>query len=173
MLQGLLEDRFQLKIHREIREGSVYELTVAKGGPRLKPGSCVSFDPNHLPRQTAPGEAEINYCGRMTRGGDDSRRTMDGKGVDLVPTVGLLEPSLTGFLSDALDTTVINKTGLTGAFDFHLEWAPQRTSDVPADDSSAPSIFTAVKEQLGLKLESGKGPVEFLVIDHAEKPSEN
>jgi uncharacterized protein (TIGR03435 family) len=125
MLQALLEDRFQLKIHREIREGSVYELTVAKGGPRLKTGSCVPFDPNHLPRQTAPGEVPVNYCGRMTQGGDASRRTVDGKGVDIVPTIGLLAPSLTGFLSDALDRTVINKTGLTGAFDFHLEWAPQ------------------------------------------------
>ncbi len=174
MLQGLLEDRFQLKIHREIREGAVYELTAAKGGPRLKPSSgCVPFDPNHLPRQTAPGEATVNYCGRVTRGGDDSRRTVDGKSVDIVPTIGLLAPSLTGFLSDALDRTVIDKTGLTGAFDFHLEWAPQRTSDAPSDDLGAPSIFTAVQEQLGLRLQAGKGPVEFLVIDHAEKPSGN
>jgi uncharacterized protein (TIGR03435 family) len=174
MLQALLEDKFQLKIHREMREGAVYELTVAKGGARLKPSSgCVPFDPNHLPRQTAPGEVQLNYCGRIARGGGDSRRTVDGMGVDLIPTIGLLEPSLTGFLADALDRTVINKTGLTGAFDFHLEWAPQRTSDVPLDDSGAPSIFTAVQEQLGLRLEAGKGPVEFFVIDHAERPSEN
>ncbi len=173
MLQGLLEDRFQLKIHREIREGSVYELTVAKGGPRLKPGSCVPFDPNHLPRPTAPGEVQVNYCGRMARGGDDSHRTVDGKGVDIVPTIGLLIPSLTGFFSEALDRAVVNKTGLNGTFDFHLEWTPQNTSDVPADNSGAPSIFTAVQEQLGLRLEAGKGPVEFLVIDRAEKPSEN
>ena len=174
MLQALLEDRFQLKIHREIREGAVYELTVAKGGPRLKSSiGCIPFDPNHLPRQTAPGEVQVNYCGGMARGGDDSRRTVDGKGVDIIPAIGLLAPSLTGFLSEALDRTVINKTGLTGAFDFHLEWASQHTSDVPPDDSGAPSIFTAVQEQLGLRLEAGKGPVEFLVIDHAEKPSEN
>ena len=115
----------------------------------------------------------MNYCGRMARGGGGSRRTVDGVGVDIIPTIGLLAPSLTGFLSKALDRTVINKTGLTGAFDFHLEWAPQHTSDVPADDSAAPSIFTAVQEQLGLRLEAAKGPVEFLVIDHAEKPSEN
>jgi len=174
MLQVLLEDRFHLKLHREIREGAVYELTVAKGGPRLKPSSdCVPFDPNHLPRQASPGDTQVNYCGRMARGGDDSRRTLDAKGVDIVPTIGLLLPSLTGFLSEALDRTVINKTGLAGAFDFHLEWAPQRTADVPPDDSGAPSIFTAVQEQLGLRLDAGKGPVEFLVIDHADKPSEN
>jgi len=175
MLQVLLEDRFQLKIHREIREGAVYELTVAKGGPRLKPSSgCVPFDPSHLPRQTAPGEVQVIYCGRMARGGDDSRRTVDGKGVDIIPTIGLLEPSLTGFLSEALDRTVINKTGLTGAFDFHLEWEPQRTSSaLPPDDSGGPSIFTAVQEQLGLKLGTAKGPVEFLVIDRAERPFVN
>lgn len=175
MLQTLLEDRFQLKIHREVREGPVYELTVAKGGPRLKPSSgCIPFDPNHLPRQAAPGEAQVDYCGRMARGGDDSRRTVDGKGVDIIPTIGLLEPSLTGFLSEALDRTVIDKTGLTGAFDFHLEWEPQRTSSASLpDDSGAPSIFTAVQEQLGLKLGAAKGPVEFLVIDRAERPSVN
>jgi uncharacterized protein (TIGR03435 family) len=145
MLQVLVEDRFHFKIHREIREGAVYELTVAKGGTRLKPSSnCVPFDPNHLPRQASPAETQVNYCGRIARGGDDSRRTLDGKGVDIVPTIGLLAPSLTGFLSEALDRTVINKTGLAGRFDFHLEWAPQRTSDVPPDPAGGPSIFTAV-----------------------------
>jgi uncharacterized protein (TIGR03435 family) len=175
MLQALLEDRFQLKIHHEIREGPVYELTIAKGGHRMKPSSgCVPFDPNHLPRQTAPGEVEVNYCGRMSRGGDGLRRAVDGKGVDMIPTIGLLTPSITGFLSEALDRTVVNKTGLTGAFNFHLEWTPQQhASAEQSDDAGGPSIFTAVQEQLGLKLEGGKGPVDFMVIDHAAKPSEN
>jgi uncharacterized protein (TIGR03435 family) len=79
MLQTLLEERFRLKIHREIREGPVYELTIAKGGHRLEPANCVPFDPNNLPRQATPGEAQINYCGRMSRGGDDSHRTLDAK----------------------------------------------------------------------------------------------
>jgi uncharacterized protein (TIGR03435 family) len=92
----------------------------------------------------------------------------------MVPAIGLLVPSLTGFLSEALDRIVINKTGLTGAFDFHLEWTPQRgSSTLQPDDSGAPSIFTALQEQLGLKLAAGKGPVEFVVIDRAEKPSGN
>jgi uncharacterized protein (TIGR03435 family) len=109
----------------------------------------------------------------MSRGGDSSRRTADAIGVEMVPTIGLLTPSLTGFLSEVLDRTVVNKTGLTGAFDFHLEWSPQRTEPLQADDASAPSIFTAIQEQLGLKLEAEKGPVDFLVIDRADKPSEN
>ena len=172
MLQSLLEDRFQLKLHHETREGPVYELVVAKGGHRLKPArGCVTFDPNHLPRQTGPGETQVNYCGRMSRGGDDSRRTAEGTGVDITPTIGLLAPSLTGLLSEMLDRTVINKTGLVGAFDFHLEWAPQLTPVDLANDGR--SIFTAVQEQLGLKLEAAKGPVDFLVIDRAEKPSDN
>jgi uncharacterized protein (TIGR03435 family) len=174
MLQTLLEDRFQLKIHREVREGPVYELTIARGGHRMRPASCIPFDPNHLPRQAAPGEAQVDYCGRMSRGGDGSRRTVDAKGIEMVPAIGLLLPSLTGFLSEELDRAVIDKTGITGAFDFHLEWEPQRTSSaIQTDDSGAASIFTAVQEQLGLKLGAAKGPVEFLVIDRAEKPSEN
>jgi uncharacterized protein (TIGR03435 family) len=174
MLQALLEDRFQLKIHHEIREGPVYELTIAKNGSRLKPSTgCVPFDPNHLPRETAPGEAQVNYCGRMSRGGDGSRSTVEGTGVDMIPRIGLLTPSIVGFLSEALDRTVIDKTGLTGAFDFRLEWAPQRALSEQSDDATAPSIFTAVQEQLGLKLEAGQGPVDYLVIDRAEKPSGN
>ena len=173
MLQSLLEDRFQLKIHHEAREGPVYELAIARVGHRLKAANgCVPFDPNHLPRQTAPGETQVQYCGQMSRGGDDSRRTADGKGVDITPTIGLLTPSLTGLRSEVLNRTVINKTGLTGAFDFHLEWTPEVMSRVQPDNEG-PSIFTAVQEQLGLKLEAAKGPVDFLVIDHAEKPADN
>ena len=174
MLRALLENRFQLKIHHEIREGPVYELTVAKGGYRLKPSrGCVPFDPNQLPRQTAPGEVPVNYCGRMSRGGDASRSMVDGTGVDMSPRIGLLTPSIIGFLSEALDRTVIDRTGLTGAFDFRLEWMPPRASAEQSDNVNAPSIFTAVQEQMGLKLKAGKGPVDYLVIDHAEKPSGN
>lgn len=171
MLQVLLEDRFKLRVHRDVREGSVYDLTVAKAGYRLKAANCVAFDPNHLPRQAAPGEAQVNYCGRMSRGRDGAKRTVDARGVDINPAVGLLVPSLTGLLSDVLERPVINKTGLTGAFDFRLEWADSSTTQ--NDDPGAPSIFTALQEQLGLRLDAAKGPVDFLVIDSAEKPSEN
>lgn len=75
-------------------------------------------------------------------------------------------PGLTFYLSSILERTVIDKTGLTGRFDVHLEYAPQL-------DGDGPSIFTAVQEQLGLKLESAKGPVETLVIDRVERPSAN
>ena len=74
-------------------------------------------------------------------------------------------PDFAGTLSGYTGRIVIDKTGLQGGFDFKFEWSPQ--------DPNAPSIFTAIQEQLGLKLEPAKGPVEFLIIDHAEKPSEN
>jgi uncharacterized protein (TIGR03435 family) len=91
-------------------------------------------------------------------------------------------------LSQQLERTVQDKTGLSGKYDFTLQWTPDeragpmsaatqgggsRSDDAPPPDSSAPSIFTALQEQLGLKLESGKAPVEILVIDHVEAPSEN
>ena len=81
-------------------------------------------------------------------------------------------------LSQQLGGTVVDKTGLTGSYDFTLQWKPaerccQQSEDTPQSDSSGPSIFTAIQEQLGLKLESQKGPVQTLVIDHVEKPSEN
>jgi uncharacterized protein (TIGR03435 family) len=72
-----------------------------------------------------------------------------------------------------LDRTVIDKTGLAGTFDVHLEWAGNPAAVTPSTDASGPSLPIAIQEQLGLKLESAKGPVEFLVIDHAEKPSAN
>jgi len=70
-----------------------------------------------------------------------------------------------------LDRPVTNKTGITGRFDFHLEYA--RDGAAPSDEPPGPSIFTAVQEQLGLKLTPAKGPGEFIVIDHVERPSEN
>ncbi|HEX4134501.1 MAG TPA: TIGR03435 family protein [Bryobacteraceae bacterium] len=173
MLQSLLEDRFHLKVHREIKEGPIYTLMIAKGGPHLKAATCAPFDPNHLPRPAAPDEPAIRYCGRLNRGVNGSRRTLDGEGIGMADSTGPPLQSISGQLSDLLDRTVIDKTGLTGIFDFHLEWTSDQSADAQTDDTSGPSIFTAVQEQLGLKLESGRGPVEYLVIDHVEKPSEN
>ena len=85
---------------------------------------------------------------------------MDGDGPPL--------QSLTGQLGDLLDRPVIDKTGLTGLYDVHLEWASDQL-----DDAASPSIFMAVQEQLGLKLDGGRGPVEYMVIDSADKPAPN
>jgi uncharacterized protein (TIGR03435 family) len=152
MLQDLLEDRFKLKVHRETRELPVFLLTLAKGGPKeFKAGTCVLPDPIKPTVESGP------YCGRnqLLRG------RWDGSNIDLTKVVD--------GLSVLLDRKIIDKTGLTGLFDIHLELPP----DSPSVDDAAPSLNTVLQEQLGLKLESGKGPVEIIVIDHIERPTEN
>jgi len=178
MVQALLADRFKLAFHRETREMPVFFLMAAKGGMKLvepKDGSCVTPGPS-APRAT-PGQPPPNFCGLMRIG---------PKGLDGLK-LGMQQ--LTMFFPDVLGRSVVDKTEFKGTFDVHLEFArdeslaagilrdaaPGGPGGAPPQpgDSSAPSIFTAVQEQLGLKLESGKGPVEVIVIDHAEKPSEN
>lgn len=189
MLQGLLEDRFKLKIHHEAKEGPVYVMTVAKGGSKLQPtkeGSCTPLDMNHLPAPT-PGQPMPNICGnqqiRMVNG---KTVTMKGSGLSMAEWTG-------GMLSDLIGRPVIDKTGLEGKFDIELEMAPDSSMPmfqgmagrggrgdgggdagaVPsASEPEGPTIFMAL-EKLGLKLESAKGPVDTLVIDHVEKPTEN
>jgi uncharacterized protein (TIGR03435 family) len=160
MLQAILEDRFKLKIHWETREVPVYALVVAKSGPRLRPfkeGSCTQIDITQPPPPPLkPGERR---CQMLTtiKGSD---WTMDADAATLEAfskSIGL-----------GLGRRVIDKTGITGQFEFHLVWANENAQE-PSD---AASIFTVV-EQLGLKLEATKGQGEFLVIDSAERPSEN
>jgi uncharacterized protein (TIGR03435 family) len=102
-----------------------------------------------------------------------SRQTIDAYGVGMADLAGPALQGLIGQLSNIVDRTVIDETGLTGAYDFHLEWTTDLSTTSQSDDTTGPSIFTAVQEQLGLKLQSAKGPIEFLVVDHAEKPSGN
>jgi uncharacterized protein (TIGR03435 family) len=154
MLQQLLADRFQLAIHRDQREMSVYTLTVAKGGSKLK-----AADPN------GPGNGA----------GCDHPGVCHFRGEPLVHFARWM-----GFV--VLAKPVNDKTGLEGKFDFDLTWTPDESQfaamgiRVPttADNPNAPpELFTAIQEQLGLKLEPQKVPAEVLVIDHVERPSEN
>ena len=142
-LQRLLADRFQLKVHRETKEMPIYILSLAKGGSKLKA----------LPDDGKPG------------GGLSSRRTDDGKR-ELVAQK-LTAPALTRYLSGQIGRTIIDQSGLTGKYDFKLTWAPDM------GDTTGPSVFTALQDQLGLKLDSSKGPVEVVVVESAQKPSEN
>jgi bla regulator protein blaR1 len=189
MLQTFLRDRFKLKMKRETQELPVYDLMVAKGGLKLahsEERSCTTFkwDRNSPP----PGQSTAISCGAVELTNTRLNHTLDANGMSITRVGGnTLVPSLTTFLSGELDRTVIDKTGLTGLFDFHLEWNRLATARLlgrsPADDPSAnasaspdassPSLFAAVEEQLGLKLEPAKGPVEVLTINHVEKPSEN
>jgi uncharacterized protein (TIGR03435 family) len=167
MLQAILEDRFNLKIHRETKEVSVYELNVAKGGPKLQPfkeGSCIPRQGELLTSPSAAlGEKPCPRFG-FGRGG---QYKIDAQGISLQEFSRI-------HLSSSLGRPVIDKTGIKGLFDFHLEWSGATLSADPtaAPDTTRPSIF-AVLEQLGLRLESAKGPADFLVIDSIERPSEN
>ena len=147
MLKVLLEDRFKLKVHRESKEGTVYLLTVMKGGAKLNPPAHPDQRPgvaalaDTLPGTKIPVEKFQGYNASMS--------------------------VLASNLESVVERPVIDRTGITGPFDFEFSFGPNDSRN-----DGAPSIFTAI-QTLGLKLESGKGPVETLVIDHAEKPSEN
>jgi uncharacterized protein (TIGR03435 family) len=159
MLQALLADRFKLALRRETRELPVYELVAAKNGIKIAPlkeGSCIAPDPQKPP-SSRPGDPPPRLCNnlRMTKGG------IEAVGVDMT--------RLANTLAAALRRTVINKTGFAGVFDLHFEYAPVEDTT----DSTRPSIFTALQEQLGLRIESTKGPVEVLVVDRVQRPSEN
>ena len=169
MMQRLLEDRFQLKIRRETSEGPVYFLTVTRGGAKLHPfteGSCTPWSVPPPPLQ--PG---TKYCGNMING--------------ISSSVEALGSTLEGFcrtLRILLDRPVIDKTGIKGRFDIRVKFPREGTTldglrlngpPQAADPIGPSSIFAALQEELGLKLESGRGPVETLVIDRIERPSEN
>ncbi len=146
MLQSLLADRFQLKIHRETRETPVYDLVVAKNGPKLK--------------QVSP-----DADGRM--GGVIA----NSSGMHLTQSKGTMEQLAHWLSGNGAGRPVFDKTGLTGFYAYTLDWV--RADRIPDSDSNVPSIFNAVQEQLGLKLESAKGPIKVIIVDRAEKPSEN
>ena len=172
MLQVLLEGRFHLKVNRETMDRPVYALTVDKGGLKMQPsqgGSCTPYFMDSPP-PTPPNTPRLVYCDFPRLAGDGINWTLDGTGV----SVGKLANTLS---RSGLDRPVIDRTGLSGGFDLHLKWAGDVPEGAPGSgtvaDPTGVSIFTALKEQLGLKLEATKGPVEVLVIDHVEKPSEN
>jgi uncharacterized protein (TIGR03435 family) len=171
MLQTLLEDRFKLKARRTPKEVPIYELTLSKGGPKFekaKEGSCVPQDLNKM-RQPAPGEPRPTYCGSQTLDRQGQTMVMIAHGMTMEGFAGERLPLMTG-------RPVVDKTGLTGMYDFRLEFALElqgRAPEANADPASAPNVFTAIQQQLGLKLEPAKGSVDILVIDHAERPTEN
>jgi uncharacterized protein (TIGR03435 family) len=158
MLRGVLAERFQLKVRMESKEVPVYALVLARpngqlgAGLRLRQDSCERFVP-------PPGEPDLKgsspLCGYL-RGGQG---TINYRGV---PISSLFRPNVLG----RLDRLVIDRTNLQGIFDIDLTWAVDTTAS-----DNAPSIFTAVQEQLGLKLEPTRAPVEVLVIESAEKPT--
>lgn len=164
MVRGLLADRFKLKVHRETRVLPVYALVVAKGGPKMTPWVQMPAP--------ADGSRPKGWQGLSLEG----RGQLEGRGASLGMFSGVLarQPEIGGRM-------VVDQTGLTGRYDFMLKWTPDtslgmqsaaREGGVPLDPS-APSLFTALQEELGLRLDSTKAPVDMIVIDSAEMPSEN
>jgi bla regulator protein blaR1 len=159
MLRPLLEDRFNLKFHQETKDLPVDALVIAKGGSKMKQSTSDNPIANGL---------------RLMGAGH-----LESKGVSI--------EFLAQVLSRQLGRSVLDETGLTGKYDYTLEWLPDAAPpmagggesgqpgnlNAPPPDSSGSSLFTALQEQLGLKLESQKGPVSVIVIDHIEEPSPN
>ena len=154
MLRQLMTDRFKLAFHREKRELPVYAITIAAGGPKMTKNDS---NPNGLPNLLF-------------------------RGLGMLPASNATLADLAGVMQTAvLDRPVVDKTGLQGRYDFTLQWTPDETQFTqmgvrvppPSPDATAPVLFTAFQEQLGLKLESTKAPVDVLVIDRIDRPSEN
>jgi uncharacterized protein (TIGR03435 family) len=153
MLQQVLTERFKLAVHRETRELPVYALSVARGGPKLKESA---IDPS---------------VAASARRGGGVRMSMG-----MISANECTIPYFLSMLSRQLGRTILDRTNLTGNYDFTLRWNPDNGVSASSDGAQTdalPSIFTAVQEQLGLKLESTKAPASVLVVDHLERPAEN
>jgi uncharacterized protein (TIGR03435 family) len=177
MLRTLLADRFKLAVHRETKEALMYALVIARRdgrlGPKLHPtaGDCAAWIADGrrgAPPGSRPGPppaAGDLPCGRQMVNGFAIR----GSAMTLARLADMLSPRV--------ERPVQERTGLAGNFDMDLQWRPEPGKEGPLDaglsDSLPTSIFTALQEQLGLKLESTKGPADVLVIDHVEQPTPN
>ncbi len=155
MLQPVLADRFHLRVHYESRTLPVYNIVLAKGGLKMKQSAPLAPGKPASPDGTPRGSCY---------------HTSVGNGIRVERDCSMND--IRNILEGPSGRHLIDKTGLTGRYDFDLHWTPD---DTPADSPLAggPSIFTAVQEQLGLKLESAKAPVEVLVIDSAQPPTPN
>jgi uncharacterized protein (TIGR03435 family) len=153
-LRSVLVKRFNLQFHHETRERPTYSLVVAKNGPKL--------------HKVQPGETYPNgVTGPDSAGGRGAAIVTPGKIVLPRSSLSVLANLLS---SQGLSHPVVDKTGLTDIYDITLRWSPE---DIGSSDASLPSLFTALQEQLGLKLEYNKNPIDVIVIDHIEKPSAN
>jgi uncharacterized protein (TIGR03435 family) len=147
LIRKVLAERFGLKLHRDTKDLSVYAITVAKGGEKM---AKSAGDPNGLPDENDSGN-----------GGQVTMR---------VTNMSMSEFAM--IFQFFLDRPAVNQTGLAGRYDFQLKWTTDE-SRVPTDGSAPPGLFTAIQEQIGLKLEAVKAPAEVLVVDAVERPSAN
>lgn len=177
MVQSMLEDRFQLKVHHEIRKLPIYNLVVAKDKPKIKlssdqaaarPSELMSLSPCEQPPVNRPAAINSRALppGILLMRTSAATVTLTGNAVSIADLVSMLQQT---------DRMVVDKTNLNGRFDVTLQFrrdAPLSTV-TPDMNASAPSLFTAIEEQLGLRLESAIAPLPVVVVDSAQRPSAN
>jgi uncharacterized protein (TIGR03435 family) len=154
MLRSLLAERFNLTFHRQAKEFSIYALKVAKNGPKLKTSTSPPDEPAALISTVYP-----------------QRILLPARNATMGEFVSLMQRAV-------LDRAVVDATGLSGRYDFDLEWAPDATQfggEIPPapDDAAVAPFFTAIQQQLGLRLEATKGPVQSFIVDTVDRPSAN
>ena len=153
MLRQLFLDRFQLAFHREPKEFSIYAITVAKGGSKLREPTPTPDGPQPLIFTLAPGSARL-----------------PARNATVAELAAVMQRTL-------FNRPVVDRTGLSGRYDFDLEWTPDETQFGgvihATPESTKPDLFAAIQQQLGLRLESTRGPIEAMVIDKIERPSAN
>jgi uncharacterized protein (TIGR03435 family) len=165
MLQVLLAERFKLKVHMDSKETTVFTLMVSKGGVKMQPAK------DDVPAAGAVGAGAGKDPGEIKKPKPKWTQRCSSRGCEIAAERMSME-MLASMLDGQLGTFVTDKTGLTGDYAFTLQYQSPGATGVD-DATSWPSLLTAVQEQLGLKLESGKGPMPVLVVDSIEKPSEN
>jgi uncharacterized protein (TIGR03435 family) len=180
-VQALLEERFQLKLHRETRELPIYNVVISKGGHKVQLSKDQSPpDPRANTSEPPRRSNDPNYVPPLPRGRFGMMNTPTGM---VLTGTAIPISTFVNLVQGQVDRPVVDKTNLKGLFDIRLKFTPLpvsaaatslTTQGVPAGaEPNGPSIFTALQEQLGLRLEAARGPTEVLVIDHAEKPSAN
>jgi uncharacterized protein (TIGR03435 family) len=157
MLQALLADRFQLKVHWETKQLPIGALQVGKRGPKLQQTKAIPTNADADAGSITPGSIQFHVV---------------PMGKELVCS-GLSMNDLASFLTGEMNTRVVDQTGLGGLYDFTLQFNTLHSGDEGDDPAKWPPLPMAVQDQLGLRLESTKGPIQILVIDHIEKPSDN
>jgi len=176
MMRGMLEDRFKLQVHREMRKFSAYNLVLAKGGLKLK--ESIATDGCSRGAASVQGKT----CGPRAEGfGIASAASREGEGRIMTSPTGLMAGKnvrmdwLASAAGQQTGEIVLDKTGLAGTYDFRMEFSPVnlRAHFPSVEDSPLPSISEALQQQLGLRLERVKTMIEVMVIDRVEKPTEN
>jgi uncharacterized protein (TIGR03435 family) len=173
MLQSLLAERFNLKVHWRERELPVYVLVVAKDGPKFKPFAPQTAAAVASPQQTARSVGQVGFSLNVNSQG--AKLAATGEPINALARMLANQKEVEG-------RSVIDRTGLDGKYDYTMHWTPEQSSQTPGGGDNGlsqpvgadgPPLFTALQDQLGLKLRAEKGEVETIVVDHVERPSEN